>query len=114
VRAATPRRCSVGQVFHELRWSGLSRQLGAVHKVGRQLGSHVGHHGLGRQGLRLVPAAPAADPCENGHVSAYPQGQQVADLGARVAPLLPVCMRTRRRSRWASSGTARQYSEMPK
>ena len=50
----------------------------------------IRHPGLGRQRPRQVPVAFAAERREDRVAFVRPQGEQVADLGAHVAPLFPV------------------------
>jgi hypothetical protein len=50
----------------------------------------IGHPGLGGQGLGQMPVAFATDRCQDRLAFARAQGQQIADLGTRPAPLFPI------------------------
>ena len=50
----------------------------------------IRHSGLCRQRARQMPVALAAERRQDRVAFERPQGQQVADLGAHIAPLFPV------------------------
>ena len=73
----------------------------------------VGHPGLGGQGLGQMPVAFATDCRQDRLPFARPQGQQIPNLGARVAPLIPLCFRTVQAPRHVGVVQGRLPSDSP-